>query len=103
MAMILVLSVLGMVIPSSLAYVTIYELSTAQELAQYPSADSTFGRSLPEAGLTAVVFPADPLDGCSPIKPAPRNPLPHSVKGVVALIKRYGNCSFEAKVNIVRL
>eukprot|EP00096_Caligus_rogercresseyi_P005420 TRINITY_DN2082_c1_g1_i2.p1 TRINITY_DN2082_c1_g1~~TRINITY_DN2082_c1_g1_i2.p1 ORF type:complete len:419 (-),score=122.67 TRINITY_DN2082_c1_g1_i2:186-1442(-) len=61
------------------------------------SVESSFGRSVPFGGLLGRILPGEPLDGCSPLLPAPlrRPEEPHWF----VLLERSSNCTFEDKVS----
>ncbi|XP_077987650.1 E3 ubiquitin-protein ligase RNF13-like isoform X2 [Glandiceps talaboti] len=61
----------------------------------YQDMPSSFGLALPIQGLTGFLVEADPIDGCSELKPPPTNLSTHLP--FFAIMRRSG-CDFDVKV-----
>ncbi len=77
------------------ATVVVINRHDGQKVAAFRDASASFGRSLPDDGLSGIMVQARPADGCSAMAPAPEMP---QGQRAFALIARYGGCNFEDKV-----
>jgi len=100
--------------------VIVVDKTGRETLATYRSVTASFGRPIPEDGLSGVLVVAEPESACSPIRPPPKVPLelsfvttndnntgpvyfkdfglPEDSLKWLVLISRYGGCTFEEKV-----
>ncbi|KAK6963119.1 E3 ubiquitin-protein ligase RNF13 [Biomphalaria glabrata] len=82
--------------------VIVIDLLSNLTIDSFNDATSNFGPSFSDDGLLARVVPADPPDGCTPLKPPPNMVLNDSYVWV-ALISRSINCKFTEKVKNAQL
>uniref|UniRef100_A0A182M3Z7 RING-type E3 ubiquitin transferase n=1 Tax=Anopheles culicifacies TaxID=139723 RepID=A0A182M3Z7_9DIPT len=93
-AVLLVAMILMMLqqIPCAQADILVYQMLNDQIIEEFRDLPATFGGDIPDSGLKVLADKADPLDGCTEMRPPPNVTSKFAV-----VIARY-NCSFEEKV-----
>lgn len=86
-----------LLVEKCLTEVVITDTQYKVHIASFHSVAASFGHELPEKGLHGAALEASPKEACEPIENPPLHPKNMSW---IAVIARYGGCTFEDKVRI---
>lgn len=76
--------------------VVVINMRSGFKMSEFHDAAASFGQPIPPEGLRGRAVPANPVEGCDFIDPAPED-TKHNLP-MFAVIARYGGCNFEQKV-----
>jgi len=76
--------------------VVVINMRSGFKMSEFHDAAASFGQPIPPKGLRGRAVPANPVEGCDSIDPAPED-TEHNLP-MFAVIARYGGCNFEQKV-----